>query len=185
MSGIGTVSALFGGYAVYLKMFSVNKKPRTIPAVSCDANPNLKLELVQIVFRHGARTSLHSPEYLPKIHYNKELMKHGDHTFVPIKAVGEDGDSEPQLTTFVEEQHNHGELTKKGADQMHNLGTCLRDHYVAKLKFLPTKHCNLIYVRSTAVKRAIESARCTLAGDYISICQIFLYCFHQWQYLNK
>ncbi|XP_076801057.1 lysophosphatidic acid phosphatase type 6-like [Clavelina lepadiformis] len=129
---------------------------------------NLKLKLVQVVFRHGARTPLSSPDYLPHVHYDEKLLKHASHTFVPYKIVGLQGDpvdiandSRAASSTFP-----HGQLTALGAEQMFGLGTSLRKRYIATLKFLPEDFSNEVFVRSTRVRRAVESARCTLAGLY-------------------
>jgi len=164
---IGTISAVVGSYTLF-KRSKQQDKLHTPTGIVLDEN--LKLKLVQVVFRHGARTPLSSPDYLPKIKYTEEMLKHGQHTYVPYDTKnvhGEDVDISKTIYKQKDKTYgelHHGELTAKGADQMHQLGVILRNHYFTDLKFVPSEYSDVITVRSTAVKRAVESARCTLAG---------------------
>ena len=175
--GIGTISALFGGYSIFKKSYNPDELHH---ASNSDLNENLKLKLVQVVFRHGARTPLSSPEYLPKIKYTEEMLKHGQHTYVPYDTKNMHGENVDIAKTIYKQkdktygEKHHGELTAKGADQMHQLGVMLRKQYITDLQFVPSEFSDLITVRSTAVKRAVESARCTLAGKYKFYVNVFL-----------
>ena len=168
---IGALSALAGGYSIYKRAETPHVNDE-IP--SSKQSGDLNLKLVQVVFRHGARTPLASPEYLPQIKYSDEMMKHGEHTYVPYDTKsleGDDVDISKSVYRMKKKgisygEKHHGELTGKGADQMHALGVHLRTHYIKDLKFLPPVYSDDLLVRSTAVKRAVESARCTLAGRF-------------------
>ena len=173
VAGVGVVSSIAAGYVVYEKYFHVDDVSHdvlsSIPTIA--AKDNCKLKLVQIVFRHGARTPIQTPEYLPKVKYGDHLMKHGEHTFIPYVTKSSEGKSIDISSslyrhgTVTIDEFSHGQLTAKGANQMHELGNYLRNHYISKLRFLPKDYySDVVYVRSTAVQRTVESVRCTLAG---------------------
>uniref|UniRef100_H2YF55 Lysophosphatidic acid phosphatase type 6 n=1 Tax=Ciona savignyi TaxID=51511 RepID=H2YF55_CIOSA len=124
----------------------------------------MNLKLVQVIFRHGARTPLLSPDYLPKIEYSKSQMTHPEHTIIPY-VITELHDEEIVIkhnTTWGETKGDHGQLTSVGAEQLYQLGCFLRKKYLSELDFV--KDPSQVYARSTGVKRTVESARSVLAG---------------------
>lgn len=166
-TGVASLSAIVGGYALYSKSSSSSQDE----AISIGFNkPDMNLKLVQVVFRHGARTPLAHLEYLPTVDYHDDLLNHDDHTYVPYSTKTLDGtaaDIKQSIFRHKDKlygQGKHGELTGKGAEQMYQLGCQLRKRYISELKYLPATFTDDIFVRSTSVKRAVESARCTLAG---------------------
>ena len=169
----GAISGLVGGYVVLQRSKNQDKLLNSSNS-NIDSYKNLKLKLVQVVFRHGARTPLSSPDYLPKIKYSEEMLQHGKHTYVPYDTKNIHGEDANISRTIYKQKDNrygelhHGELTAKGADQMHQLGVILKNHYITGLNFISEEYSDQISVRSTAIKRAVESARCTLAGIILS-----------------
>ena len=67
----------------------------------------------------------------------------------------------------------HGQLTYIGEQQLFDLGCRLRKRYINELNFLSQNYDpNEISVRSTNVKRCINSAKCLLAGLYLNSMHI-------------
>lgn len=60
----------------------------------------------------------------------------------------------------------YGQLTARGAAQMHALGRALRRHYVDTLGVLPADAPSAVYARSTFLSRTIYSLRHLLDGLY-------------------
>lgn len=60
----------------------------------------------------------------------------------------------------------YGQLTARGAAQMHALGRALRRHYVETLGVLPARAPAAVYARSTFLSRTIFSLRHLLDGLY-------------------
>lgn len=127
-------------------------------------DPDLSLKLVQVVFRHGARTPLYMPKYLPKVRYSSHLLDHAEHTLVPFQTIRPGGQIYEGYDLQKTEKKFYGRLTAPGAQQMYNLGCRIRQKYVQEQSFLQPQISDEVYVRSTQIPRAIESARCTLAG---------------------
>nr|CAB3219779.1 lysophosphatidic acid phosphatase type 6-like [Phallusia mammillata] len=122
------------------------------------------LKLVQIVFRHGARTPLFIPKYLPKVLYPDDILQHPQHTFVPFNTLRPDGKPYEGYKLHLTKGKFLGNLTTTGAEQMYRLGCSIRQKYVNELNFLKPEISDEVNVRSTEIPRAIESARSTLAG---------------------
>ena len=169
--GIGSFTAFISSYAMYQRSRNNDQEFTS----SGDSNrSDMKLKLVQVVFRHGARTPLSPLDYLPTIEYHDDLLKHDHHTFIPYttKALdGSDSDIKQSIYKHKDKMYGfekHGELTSKGAEQMYQLGCQLKKRYITDLEFLPCLFTDAVTVRSTSVKRAVESARCTLAGLFFT-----------------
>jgi len=174
-----TVSSTFCGLAAYHHLRNCKA------AAKAPVPDELSLQLVQIVFRHGARTPLVQPRYLPYINYTN-FVEHAPHTFVPYNTKRPNGDP------FIKEMKQdgkgarNGQLTAKGAQQMYDLGTYLRQRYISQLGFIDSSYNGQVAVRSTEITRAIESARCTLAGKLqlgglLQLCGDWMIPV-QWQY---
>eukprot|EP01137_Pigoraptor_chileana_P035006 Opistho-2@28394 len=135
------------------------------------------LELVQIVHRHGARTSArarfnntHPCSWACGPHL-------AVHEVLPLEGRGL-GDGASSFRTLhmphrqaIKGTCFAGQLTPQGWKQLNELGRSLRATYVDRLGFLPTNGddghgnvANLVYVRSTSIRRAIESAQGLISG---------------------
>nr|XP_002122434.1 lysophosphatidic acid phosphatase type 6-like [Ciona intestinalis] len=144
---------------MYWKKNSINGQVQCLK----QADEKFRLKLVQVVFRHGARTPLLSPEYLPKIEYTEEQMKHPKHTIIPYQTVGLDEETvKLKLTIGNYGTDNHGLLTGVGAEQLYQLGQQLQARYMSNVKFIEDE--SDVYARSTAIQRTVDSVRCVLAG---------------------
>ncbi|CAH1251439.1 ACP6 [Branchiostoma lanceolatum] len=135
---------------------------------------DMKLKLVQIVFRHGARTPISRlPPSIEQATWSTDLVKDVPHTLIDYRVESLDGG--PRPPSPVEDSYQKhgphkggarwGQLTTLGQQQMFDLGQLLRKHYVENNRFIdPDYNPQQVYVRSTNIKRTVESARCVLAG---------------------
>ena len=151
--------------------------------------PQLRLQLVQILMRHGERTPINArfrsaglPTFWPYCNAARHLRsailnpdsksfstlewKHRLETFgpedAPIIAAGPKGELDA-ICDF-------GMLTDRGRETTYQLGKRLRHLYVDQLAFLPSNITNsdFIYLRATPVPRALESMQQAFQGLYPS-----------------
>eukprot|EP01136_Pigoraptor_vietnamica_P000448 Opistho-1_new@25773 len=135
------------------------------------------LEVVQIVHRHGARTSArdrfagtHPCSWTcgPAFAVNETLP-------LAERGMGEGASSFRTLHVPHRQALRgscfSGQLTPQGWRQLGDLGRSLREAYVDRHGFLPPSgddgdgpNASLIYVRSTNIRRAIESAQGLVSG---------------------
>ncbi|KAG7667940.1 hypothetical protein Ndes2526B_g01646 [Nannochloris sp. 'desiccata'] len=128
------------------------------------------LKLVQVVFRHGARTPL-SKNYWP------ELVDQWDvcgQLFdpVPINVIEESGAARPvnshdaqQVATKLPGGCSKGELTREGQRQARVFGRWLRQRYVSSLNFLPEEYLDgILYCRTTNYSRTVATLQGVLTG---------------------
>ena len=90
------------------------------------------------------------------------LLAHEPHTFVPYKLLDLDGEE------FCEDLRGskdlyHGQLTSVGAQQLFDLGCQLRSCYKDQL-MISDEYSEEVFIRSTKMKRTVESARSLLSG---------------------
>ncbi|KAK2750159.1 hypothetical protein FQN57_004655 [Myotisia sp. PD_48] len=139
--------------------------------------PGLRLELVQVFFRHGERTPTATrfqnaglPSLWPfcsATHAFNALFKSEDTCTVPLGGE-ELGRGEPSSGYNRPGLCGLGELTDKGRESTLALGRQLRQLYITKLGFLPDRLTapHIIYLRSTRYQRTFSSLQQVFSGLY-------------------
>jgi acid phosphatase len=150
---------------------------------------NLKLQLVQVLLRHGERSPVSSrfqnaglPAFWPYCSVARQLLSatmdnNTSHWGAlewrrRLETFGPDDD--PVIASGphgqVDAVCNLGELTDQGRRSTHALGRRLRHLYVNQLKFMPSmiSDADMIYLRATPIPRALESLQEAFWGMYPS-----------------
>lgn len=168
-------------------MTTLNPRPPYNAEEIARLYPNgIKLELVQIVFRHGERTPVR-PRFTDSIpvywaqcqaaeRFRAAVFEHsGQWGTLPfkrsietsgahgkaVKALGPRGESDGLCVL--------GELTARGRETTLKLGERIRHLYVDQIGFLPAKlDPSHLYLRSTSLTRTLESLQELVSGLYPS-----------------
>ncbi|OAA44841.1 Histidine phosphatase superfamily, clade-2 [Metarhizium rileyi] len=165
----------------------VPRAPYTDAELAALYPPQLRLHQVQILLRHGERTPVNArftnaglapfwpycsamrqlrnavldpnTDRFSVLEWKRRLETMGSND-APVMASGPSG----QLDDICD----MGMLTDRGRETTFQLGQRLRRLYVDQLGFLPAgvKNTDFIYLRSTAIPRALESLQQTLNGLY-------------------
>ncbi|CAG5865685.1 unnamed protein product [Menidia menidia] len=170
---LGSVSAAFG--SILWSQQKTESDVVTSDGDPADSNPpssSYELKLVQVLFRHGARTPLKTIPDVIEAQWVPSLLEPPPHTH--INYVVKDLQGGPRPPSPVEESYRKniltggtfpGQLTTLGMQQLYELGTRLRRRYIEESAFLSATYApDEVYVRSTNIVRTIESAKCLVAG---------------------
>ncbi|KAK7169178.1 hypothetical protein R3I93_005236 [Phoxinus phoxinus] len=131
-----------------------------------------ELKLIQVLFRHGARTPLKSIPDVLEAQWVPELLEAPAHTEIDYTVTDLKGGPRPPAP--VEDSYRAkiltggtypGQLTTVGMQQLYDLGVKLRKKYIQEEPFLtPSFNPKEVHIRSTNIVRTIESAKCLVAG---------------------
>lgn len=168
----GSVSVAFGSLLwSQQKSEPVQVASNRMPPDTSSRSP-YQLKLVQVLFRHGARTPLKSIPDVIEAQWVPTLLEPPSHT--NINYVVKDLQGGPQPPAPMEESYRKniltggtfpGQLTTVGMQQLYELGKILRRRYIEDNAFLSSTFSPAeVYVRSTNIVRTIESAKCLVAG---------------------
>lgn len=166
-----SVSAAFGS------ILWSQKPSETSPSGGCsttnsDPSSPYELQLVQVLFRHGARTPLKSIPDVMEAQWVPTLLEPPPHTHINYVVTDLSGGPRPAAPTEDNYRKNvltggsfPGQLTTLGMQQLYELGKRMRQRYIEDNSFLsPAFNPAEVYVRSTNIWRTIESAKCLVAG---------------------
>ncbi|XP_037542425.1 lysophosphatidic acid phosphatase type 6 [Nematolebias whitei] len=169
---LGSVSVAFS--SMFWSQQKTDSTPESSDTPSSDTNSGstYELKLVQVLFRHGARTPLKSIPDVMEAQWVPTLLEPPPHTHINYTVTDLQGGPRPPAP--VEDNYRKnilsggtfpGQLTTLGMQQLYELGQRLRRKYVEDRAFLsPIYSPDEVYVRSTNIVRTIESAKCLVAG---------------------
>ncbi|CAL9690183.1 unnamed protein product [Knipowitschia caucasica] len=162
---LGSVSAALGS-VLWSQKNNESDQTRT------DPSSPYELQLVQVLFRHGARTPLKSIPNVIEAQWVPTLLEPPPHTHINYVVTDLSGGPRPPAPT--EENYRKsvltggcfpGQLTTLGMQQLYELGQRLRQRYIEDSAFLSPEFTPAeVYVRSTNIWRTIQSAKCLVAG---------------------
>ncbi|KAJ0005615.1 hypothetical protein NQD34_015509 [Periophthalmus magnuspinnatus] len=168
---VGSLSAAFGSI-LWSQKTNESNSSRTCSPLDSEPTSPYELQLVQVLFRHGARTPLKSIPNVLEAQWVPTLLEPPPHTH--INFVVTDLNGGPRPSAPMEENYRKnlltggsfaGQLTTLGMQQLYELGKRLRQRYIEDSPFLsPAFSPSEVYVRSTNIWRTIESAKCLVAG---------------------
>ncbi|XP_066497069.1 lysophosphatidic acid phosphatase type 6 [Hoplias malabaricus] len=144
----------------------------SVPPSSDQSSSPYELQLVQVLFRHGARTPLKSIPDVLEAQWAPDLLEVPDHTKIDYVVTDLKGGPKPPAP--VEDSYRSktlsggtypGQLTTLGMQQLYDLGVRLRKRYIHDVALLtPSFNDKEVYIRSTNIVRTIDSAKCLVAG---------------------
>lgn len=137
----------------------------------------LHLEQVQILFRHGARSSIKAKEDFDRFTNVDAVEWNYDKFSIPsssidfeyvIKSIHDGSVLEPVSHRLIHlGGFNGGELTNVGFEEAKDFGNWIFKEYISKHSFIPSVYSsNDIFIRSTISKRAVLTGVGVISGLY-------------------
>lgn len=167
-----SVSMAFGSILWSQKKTDADQTDSGCPPADTNTSSPYDLKLVQVLFRHGARTPLKSIPDVMEAQWLPTLLEPPAHTHINYVVTDLNGGPKPPAP--IEESYRKnlltggsfpGQLTTVGMQQLYELGKRLRKRYIEESQFLGSTFSPAeVYVRSTNIVRTIESAKCLVAG---------------------
>ncbi|KAJ3592363.1 hypothetical protein NHX12_007490 [Muraenolepis orangiensis] len=169
---LGSVSVAFGSMWWSQQKTEPDPMASSCPSENTRSTSPYELKLVQVLFRHGARTPLKSIPDILEAQWVPSLLDPPAHTRIDYVVTDLQGGPQPPMPVEDGYRKNTltggtfpGQLTTVGMQQLYELGERLRKRYVEEVSFLsPVFSTTEVYVRSTNIVRTIESAKCLVAG---------------------
>lgn len=168
----GSVSMAFGSILWSQKKTESDQVASSGTSTVAIPSTPYELKLVQVLFRHGARTPLKSIPDVMEAQWVPTLLEPPAHTHINYVVTDLNGGPKPPAP--VEDSYRKniltggtfpGQLTTVGMQQLYELGKRLRRKYIEESNFLSSTFSPAeVYVRSTNIVRTIESAKCLVAG---------------------
>ncbi|MBN3300916.1 lysophosphatidic acid phosphatase type 6 [Amia ocellicauda] len=167
----GAVSSVVCGALYWFQNRAMQADTGSAKTKPCTTS-HYELKLVQVLFRHGARTPLKALPDIEQAEWVPNLLEVPAHTLFDYIVTDLKGGPKPPSP--VEDRYRTqtlaggtfpGQLTTLGMQQLYDLGERMRRTYVEEMPYLSPIFCpSEVYVRSTNIVRTIESAKCLLAG---------------------
>ncbi|KAM9343506.1 lysophosphatidic acid phosphatase type 6 [Pholidichthys leucotaenia] len=169
---LGSASIAFGSMLWWQRKSESNQVTSCTNDPSTNPSAPYELKLVQILFRHGARTPLKTIPNVMEAQWVPSLLEPPPYTNIDYVVTDLEGGPRPPAP--VEDSYRKnilsggtfpGQLTTLGKQQLYELGKKLRQRYVEDSQFLSSSFNPAeVYVRSTNIVRTIDSAKCLVAG---------------------
>lgn len=169
---LGSMSMAFGSILWWQKKTEADPLASSCAPADTDPASPYELKLVQVLFRHGARTPLKSIPDVMEAQWVPTLLEPPAHTHINYVVTDLHGGPKPPAPVEDSYRRNMltggtfpGQLTTLGMQQLYELGKRLRRRYIDESHFLSSTFSPAeVYVRSTNIVRTIESAKCLVAG---------------------
>ena len=139
------------------------------PAPPPSDRPDMRLALVQVLSRHGDRTSINP---LPsETREQWESLLPTDEASSTLDARATPTPPNPRLLDARKPESWHGQLTTQGVAQLVHTGAALRAWLVDERALLPAsltdaRSAGAVKIRSTSTRRTVQSAQSLILGLY-------------------
>jgi len=150
------------------------------PSPLVEDTSDLKLCQVQVVFRHGARTPIHTLPKLSQADFGMCMAPHPS-TLFPFQRISFSTRLPIEYGAYQKSLEKNplnggvfpGMLSSYGQDQLLMLGRRLKKDYQEELK-LQSFNPDDVFVLSTNIQRTVESLRCVMSGFFgaDNLCQL-------------
>ena len=139
------------------------------PAAPPSDRPGMRLALVQVLSRHGDRTSINPLPSETREQWGSLLLT--DEASSTLDARATPTPPNPRLLDARKPESWHGQLTTQGVAQLVHTGAALRAWLVDERALLPAslteaRTAGAVKIRSTSTRRTVQSAQSLILGLY-------------------